>query len=88
MPAKKRTASEVPFPDEATAKRMAEYMTPSDVPEEGEEYSVEIDRWDVPIKDLANPRTIVYPLRPDGNGSPLYMRILHVFGLLWTFVKV
>ena len=77
MPAKKRTASEVPFPDEATAKRMAEYMTPSDVPEEGE-YSVEIDRWDVPIKDLANPWTIVYPLHPDGNGSPLYMRMLHL----------
>ena len=54
MPPRKRTASEVPFPDAATAKRMAEYMTPSEAPEEGE-YSVEIDKWDVPIKDLANP---------------------------------
>ena len=87
MPAKKRTASEVPFPDEATAKRMAEYMTLSDLPEEGEEYGVEIDRWDVPIKDMANPQTIVYPLHPDGNGSPLYMRILHVFGLPPDFRK-
>ena len=86
MPPKKRTASEVPFPDKATAKRMAEYMTPSDVPEEGE-YSVEIDKWDVPIKDLANPQTVVYPLHPDGNGSPLYMRMLHTFGLPPDFRK-
>ena len=86
MPPRKRTASEVPFPDAATAKRMAEYMTPSDAPEEGE-YSVEIDKWDVPIKDLANPQTVVYPLNPNGNGSPLYMRILYVFGLPPDFRK-
>ena len=61
-------------------------MTPSDVPEEGE-YSVEIDKWDVPIKDLANPQTVVYPLHPDGNGSPLYLRILYVFGLPPDFRK-
>ena len=65
---------------------MAEYMTPSDVPEEGE-YSVEIDKRDVPIKDLANPRTVVYPLHLDGNGSLLYMRILYVFGLPPDFRK-
>ena len=43
MPPRKGATSEVPFPDAATTKRMAWYMTPPDAPEEGE-HSVEIDK--------------------------------------------
>ena len=53
----------------------------SEGPEEGKTYNTDINRSGVPLKDLANPMTIVYPVKIKDFGSPLYRRILYTWGL-------
>ena len=76
---RKRTSTE--FPSGQVAKKMAEYCTVSEGPEEGMTYNTDINRSGVPLKELANPMTIVYPIKIKDFGSPLYRRILYTWGL-------
>ena len=76
---RKRSSTE--FPSDQVAKKMAEYCTVSEGPEEGMTYNTNINRSGVPIKELANPMTIVYPIKIKDFGSPLYRRILYTWGL-------
>ena len=76
---RKRTSAE--FPSGQAAKKMAEYCTVSEGPEEGITYNTDINRSGVPLKDLANLMTIVYPVKVKDFGSPLYRRILYTWGL-------
>ena len=76
---KKRTSAE--FPSGQAAKKIAEYCTVSKGPEEGKTYNTDINRSGVPLKDLANPMTLVYPVKTQDFGSPLYRRILYTWSL-------
>ena len=76
---RKRSSTE--FPSDQVAKKMAEYCTVSEGPEEGMTYNTNINRSGVSIKELANPMTIVYPIKIKDFGSPLYRRILYTWGL-------
>ena len=76
---RKRASTE--FPSDQVAKKMAEYCTVSEGPEEGMTYNTDINRSGVPLKELANPMTIVYPIKIKDFGSPLYRRILYTWGL-------
>ena len=76
---RKRASTE--FPSGQAAKKMAEYCTVSEGPEKGVTYNTDINRSGVPLKELANPMTIVYPIKVQDFGSPLYRRILYTWGL-------
>ena len=76
---RKHTSAE--FPSGQAAKKIAQYCTVSEGPEEGKTYNTDINRSGVPLKDLANPMTIVYPVKTQDFGSPLYRRILYTWGL-------
>ena len=76
---RKHTSAE--FPSGQAAKKIAEYCTVSEGPEEGKTYNTDINSSGVPLKDLANLMTIVYPVKTQDLGSPLYRRILYTWGL-------
>ena len=80
---RKRSAEE--FPSEEQQEEISRFCTPGEEPAEGLVFETNIDQANVPIKTLANVRTIVYPLRWDHVGSPLYRRILCTWGMPAAF---
>ena len=80
---RKRSAEE--FPSEEQQEEISKFCTPGEEPAEGLVFETNIDQANVPIRTLANVRTIVYPLRWDHVGSPLYRRILCTWGMPAAF---
>ena len=76
---RKRTSAE--FPGGQAAKKIAKYCTVSEGPEEGKTYNADINRSNVPLKELANPMTIVCSVKTTDFGSSLYRGILYTGGL-------
>ena len=58
---KKRSADE--FPSTEQQDEIAKFCTPGEGPAAGMLYETNIDQANVPLRILANVRTIVYPLR-------------------------
>ena len=80
---RKRSAEE--FPSEEQQEEISKFCTPGEEPAEGLVFETNIDQANVPLKVLANVRTVVYPLRWDHVGSPLYRRILCTWGMPAAF---